>query len=200
MKVKTRWSGFPGGPGYTVMHFRDFSDGDGSGAGVSQELATAAVARVHAFFTSIRVHLPSVVRIDVEPDVDVLEDSTGELMTSYGVTPLLQINGSATGTFSAPSGTVINWRTGGIRNGRKIRGRTFLVPLGASANGPDGNISPATRSAIQTSAAALADPASTPDLGVYARPTVKGAEDGVWSVVTSTSVPSPLAILTSRRD
>jgi len=195
-----KWTGFNGAPGYSVMHFRDFTAGDGAGGADTQPLAQGAAQRVYDFFFAIRSLLPAPVRLDVEPDVDVLEDTTGELLNSFGITPPAVISGTVAGTYSAASGAVVNWRTGGIRAGRKIRGRTFIVPIAASQYDAAGQLATASRTTLTTAAAALAAQTGSPDLGVWARPTAAGASDGKWSVVTGSNVPSIAAILRSRRD
>lgn len=200
LRVKTRWSGFNGGPGYTVMHFRDFGVDGTNGADATTAQADAAAQRVLTFFDNIKTHIASTVRLDIESDVDLIEDTNGELISSFGIPTKPQLVGLAAGNYSAASGAVVNWKTAGIRNSRKIRGRTFVVPLGGSAMGPDGALSVTARNAIAAAATTLAGAAGSPDLGIYARPTAKGATDGKWSAVTASAVPSMAAILTSRRD
>lgn len=200
MRVKARWSGFSGAPGYTVLHFRDFGAGDGGGGSVSLASATAAAGRVRQFFDSIKAMLPASVDINVESEVDVLEDTTGELVNSLNVPTVAQVDGLSTGPYSAASGAVVNWRTGGIRNGRRIRGRSFIVPIVGSYFTTSGALAGSAAGDIQTAAAALANSTSSPDLMVYARPTSKGASDGTAAVVTGTNVPSFAAVLRSRRD
>jgi hypothetical protein len=155
---------------------------------------------VHTFFTAIRSAIPGVVKIDVEPEVDLLESTDGTLVDSYGIAAPAQVVGSSATTFASASGGVVNWRTTGIRNGRRVRGRTFLVPLAAAAQGPDGNMGAAMRTTIETAARALADISGTPDLVVFARPTGPGAIDGAVHVVSGVNVPAKMAILSSRRD
>jgi len=199
-RVKSRWTGFSGAPGYSVMHFRDFNTPDpGAGDGTVED-ATAAVQRVQQFFSALAVAIPDEVSIDVEREVDVIDDSTGELVNSLQSTQGGIIDGTAGGSYLAPAGAVVNWRTGGIRNGRRIRGRTFLVPLAASNFNAQGQLIPAVQNVIQTAASALAANTGSPDLFVFARPTAPAASDGTSSVVTGATVPQMAAILRSRRD
>jgi hypothetical protein len=192
-RVKARWSGFTGAPGYSVLHFREFGEPSGTEA-------AAAVGRVRLFFDDIKTWLPAAVSVLVEPEVEVIEDTTGELMDSLSVTPVLAVPGLASGNFSAATGAVVNWRTSGIRNGRRVRGRTFLVPLAAAAFSTGGQLSTSSVNQIVTAATKLSDGTLGPDLMVYGRPTNAAAADGVAFVVSSVSVPATGAILTSRRD
>lgn len=197
MRVTARWSGFSGAPGFTVMHFRDFdTEGD-----VTQAQADSAVNRVGGFFNAISTALPSAVTVSISGDVEILEDSTGTLVDSVTAAGIpLPVQGGATGNVAGPAGAVVNWRTGSIRNGRRIRGRTFLVPLATSVYAEDGTLSPGVQSTIQTAATALVASTGTPDLGVYARPSGPAAADGQWVVATGANVPDMVAVLRSRRD
>lgn len=200
LRVKWKWTGFSGAPGYTVMHFRDFDGPDGGGSELDGAAAARAVQSTWTFFDSIKSLLPNTVRLNVEPDIDRLEDTTGKLNNSFNV-GIAEIAGTAAATgYSASSGAVINWRTNGIRNSRKIRGRTFLVPLSGVAYDVDGDLKSTARTTLQTASDILAFNPSSPDLGVYARPTAKGASDGAWYRISGNNVPSMIAVLRSRRD
>lgn len=200
LRVKTRWSGFTGAPGYTVTHFRDFDGGTAGSDSFSTAQAQEAAHKMQVFFTAIRSLLPSAVRIDVEPEVDVLEATSGKLVDSISVAPELQVSGAATQNYAAAVGSVINWRTNGIREGRRVRGRTFLVPLSAIAFAPTGNLLTTAQTTIADAATVLRSSAGSPDLGVYARPSAPGVEDGAWFYASGSNVPTMGAVLRSRRD
>jgi len=94
----------------------------------------------------------------------------------------------------------VNWRTNQIRNGRRVRGRSFLVPLAGSAFEGNGTLSASTLTSLKSAADTLRTAAGTTQLGVYARPTTKDATDGLWAQVTANTVPDMGAVLRSRRD
>jgi hypothetical protein len=200
IRIKTRWSGFTGAPGFTVMHFRDFSTGEAGDP--TQATAQAAADRVFSFFNPLKAQLPSVVRLTIEPDAELLEETTGELLDVMSVTQSGTLNGAASTTagYSAASGAVVNWRTNVVRNGRRIRGRTFLVPLTSTAYDTAGTLSSLAIPDIQAGINAITNTSGSPDLGVWARPSAPGAADGNWAVVSSGSVPDMAAVLRSRRD
>lgn len=200
LRVRSEWSGFSGAPGFTNFFFRDFTAGTPGGDDFDTAAAQAATAKTFQFWDGIQNLLPTVVRIDVDSQVDVIESTSGDLVNSFSPLPEAPVAGDAAGPYSGASGAVINWRTAGIRNSRRIRGRTFIVPLSNGAYGSDGQLTPATRGTLQTAANALASSNGFPDLGVFARPSSSTVEDGDWSVVTSASVPALAAILRSRRD
>lgn len=199
-RVKMNWTGFPGAPGLSVFHFRDFDTEPG--AGLSEAGAQAATARVDTFITAVVPYLPQGVMLRSDTEVEVIEETTGQLEDTYSVTPAAAKTGamSTANGFSAPSGAVINWRTQGVRNGRRIRGRTFLVPLGSGSYQADGTLSTAAVAGLAAAANALVESSGSPDLGVYARPSGPGASDGNWVVASSATVPDMAAVLRSRRD
>lgn len=199
-RVKARWSGFTGAPGYSIFHFRDFAAGGSSSAPIDAAAAALAVTRVRTFFTAVAGLLPARVNILVEAEVEVVEDTTGALVTSFTTPATTSVQGTSNAVFSAAVGAVINWRTNGIRKRRRVRGRTFLVPLSAGAFADTGQMTSAAVATLTTAANALADQTTGIDLFVYGRPTVTGAEDGVAYVVSSAQVPAMGAVLTSRRD
>lgn len=200
LRVVTKWEGFNGAPGYTNLFFRDFGVGGVDGGDPTAEAAQSAVERVRDFWDGIKVVFPNEVRLQIQSDVDLLEDTNGQLQDSFGVDGGAPITGTNATNFSGPVGAVINWKTAGIREGRRIRGRTFLVPLAHNCFGEGGSVNAQDAGFLANAAATLAAPGGTPDLGIWARPTAKGASDGKWAPVTSSNVPTLAAVLRSRRD
>lgn len=199
-RVKARWSGFSGAPGYSIFHFRDFNTPDpGNGDGTTED-ATAAVARVTTFFATLTAAIPDAVVVTVETEVDVIDDASGELVNSLQATGGGAVQMESGGSYLAPAGAVVNWRTAGIRKGRRIRGRTFLVPLASSNFNSAGVLIPTAQNVIQTAANNLASQTGSPDLAIFARPSSSALSDGTSAVVTGASVPSIAAVLRSRRD
>lgn len=199
-RVVTNWQGFQGAPGYTNLFFRNIISDGAPGSLDERGSALLAQDRVHDFFSSVAGVLPDEVRLKVETTVDVLEDSTGELTGSFNAENLPIISGVNDAGYSAASGAVISWQTATIRKGRRIRGRTFLVPLsGASFTGA-GRIGPNSVENIQQAANALVNPAGLNTFGVWARPSAKGASDGVWAPARAARTSDLPAVLRSRRD
>lgn len=197
LKVKVRWAGFTGSPGWSNFFFRDFS---GTGEPTSDQ-AAPAVARVNTFFTAIKDRFTPNVNWTIQPDVEVVQETNGNLVDIFNTTATAPIVGSNTIlTYAAPAGVVVTWRTGIVRNGRRVRGRTFLVPTSSACFQADGSIETASLSIFQNAANALCNSTGSPDLGVWARPSAPGANDGSWSLVNSATVPDMAAILRSRRD
>lgn len=197
IRVKARWQGFQGAPGYTIFHMRDFAAAEPTVAE-----ADAAITRVKAFFTGIAPYLPAVVQVQVENDIEVIEETTGDLVNILSAASTSAVTGGAASgsPYAAPVGAVVTWRTTVVRNNRRIRGRSFLVPLSSTAFENNGTLVSTALTVINNAATALINPAGAPDLGVWARPTVPGANDGLWAAVSSFSVPDMGSVLRSRRD
>lgn len=196
-RIKARWT-IPGaGTAYSILHFR------GAGIGeIDDADADAATMQTYAFFNSIKAYLPGVVKIDVLSDVEVIDDATGTMTDVRLSTTREQVVGGsgASATWSAPSGACVTWNTGGVRNGRRVRGRTFVVPLATMAYGSDGTLDSTPLSTMQAAATLLAQPFSNRQLVVFARPTAPGAGDGLSVPVTSARITDQAAILKSRRN
>lgn len=190
-RVKARWSGFTGSPGYSIFHF-DIST-------TPNPTDAAAVANeVRTFFNALATRLPAVVRIQVETAVEVIDEPTGQLTDVVTIPAVTVVAGTASGAFAASTGACVVWTTGGVRNGRRVMGRTFLVPLAASAYDVDGTLGAPAQTDIVTAANALVGDM----LGfvVYGRPSSSTAADGDSYVITGTRVADKTAVLRSRRD
>jgi hypothetical protein len=200
LRVKMRWSGINGGNGYSVFHFEDFGSGpDGWDPGPTD--AANVVAKVDTFAQGILGVLPAGVTLQVLGDVDEITETTGALVDLHSVTaPAARTPSHSAGPYSAPTGAVISWRTGVVHRGRRIRGRTFLVPCIGAAFENNGTLTSTAINTITTAANALmTNGAATGDLAVYARPSAPGATDGMAGIVSGFSVPDMGAVLRSRR-
>jgi hypothetical protein len=189
-KTTAKWSGFNGAPGYTNFYFQ------GTGDGAS---AQAAADKAHGFFDRVKAIIPTGVTIHVEEEVELVDEVTGMMESVQNVTMPPEVPGMGGANYSGASGACITWLTGGVRNGRRVRGRTFLVPLHVGSYDTDGTLGSITSGIIRDAAAYLADPAG-PQLIVWSRPSVSGAADGIGNWVTSYRVVDKAAVLTSRRD
>lgn len=205
LRFKVEWTGFTGAPGYTNLFF------GGTGDFYVPEDMTQAVTKIDAFLNALNSRLPSTATTKLNHTVETIRVADGAL-TDFDTAPSFsRANGTGTGNYSAASGACVSWYTDGIRNNRRVRGRTFLVPLAGSALAANGTLDDAAVGALQTAANDLITPtASGARLYVYARPTpIKDATgkptgeynaDGVAFPVVSARIPDKVAILRSRRD
>jgi hypothetical protein len=200
MRVKARWT-IPGaGTAYSVFHFSAVSGSDPVGTEANQ-----AAEKTRTFFDAVKGLLPGVVMIDVQKEVEILDVESGNLFEVINATDQLQVVGGASvGTaWSAPSGACITWGTSGLRTlsskPRRVRGRTFLVPLTTTSYDSNGNLSATALTTINTAATNLRTPGTLSQLVIFGRPGVGGSPAGVVHTVTSSRITDQSAILRSRR-
>lgn len=189
-RVTARWTGFQGAPGYSVFHFM-------AGGGLISD-AQSSATRVADAFEYLKANLPDTVTVSIEPEVQEIDESTGMVTGFQNITPPSPVNGTGDGNYSAASGAVVNWRTGDLRFGRRIRGRTFLVPLVGASYDSAGTLSTATLTNVNLFADELVGGDLDSELVVWSRP--RDGSGGVAATVTQATVPDMAAVLRSRRD
>lgn len=188
--MTARWTGFQGAPGYSNFFFA------GGGGLISD--AQQVAERVATAFDALDRRIPLGVRIEVENEVAIIDSDTGEMQGFQRVSDIPAHVGSQGGGYSAASGAVINWRTDDVRFGRRIRGRTFLVPLSGFSYEEDGTLTGPTIEDVEEFGSALTGFDFDSEFGVWSRP--RDGSGGVFATVTSYSVPDMSAVLRSRRD
>lgn len=206
-RVKIVWNGFQGGPGLTVLHF-----GTADLSTFGQAEAQDAVTKCDAFIQAIKSYIPYQSTLQTMPDVEALEVGTGSLQSIYSTTPAAATlsTGSLGTKFTAASGAVVTWKTNTIKNRRRMRGRTFLVPMSINIVEQNGTLDPTFITALNTAANNLRVSGPTTRLYVYARPkkdfTIPGTDvsytfsGGKAGEVIGHSIPDKAAVLRSRRD
>lgn len=196
LRSKIRWT-IPGaGTAYTVLHF-----------GMKHaEPATVADAdeilnRVDIYCSALRPLLSPAISIQALNEIEVIDEATGSLDDVLsGAVKTTKIGSNASTNWAAPVGAVITWNTATVHNSRRIRGRSFVVPLASSQYDTDGTLTSSCTGALDSAATALRTGGTLTELIVWVRPTVAGGgADGTGGVVTSHRVPDMGAILRSRR-
>lgn len=190
LRVQVRWTGFSGAPGYTALHFA-------GGGGLITD-AQQVAERVDSALAQLSPVVAAGVDFAVDTEVARLDSDSGEMLEVLGVTGMSGRTGSATGPYSAASGAVINWRTNDVRFGRRIRGRSFIVPLGNTAYDSQGTLAGPTLASLGSFASEIVGGDFDSEFGVWSRP--KDGTGGVFATVTSYNVPDMAAVLRSRRD
>lgn len=191
LRYRFHWSGASIGSGTSALYC--------DGAGSAQAFATAC----QTFLTAATKKssngdvIPLGISISSDNVVDQLEATTGKLTGQSSVTPGTTVTGTGGQGYSAASGACITWNTGDFHNGRRIRGRFFIVPLAGVGLDNNGTLDDTYRTAIINAANALIT--SAVSLVVWHRPTTKGGSDGGSHFVQSPHVTDKVAILTSRR-
>lgn len=200
LRITARWTGFLGAPGYSNFHFTtDAGFWDGGILGDSaQAAADDAAERVGGALTRLGSILPSGVKIVLETEADVLNSDTGETIGSIEVDAYSATGSGTAGGYSAASGAVVNWRTNDFRFGRRIRGRSFIVPLAGSAYEADGTLTSSAITSLRGFGDQIVSGGSDPQFGVWSRP--RNGTGGVFATATSATVPDMAAVLRSRRN
>jgi hypothetical protein len=200
-KVTATWTGFTGAPGYTNLFFEH--------ADPPSTMVQNAVDNARELFNSCRNALPTIVTITVSPTVELIEDTDGELsdVLTAGAPPVA-VTGTDATAYAAPSGLAITWLSPGVYRGNRVRGRSFLVPLGGGSYQSDGSLATGLNGAITTHAEAFIA-AAGPTFGVWCRPQDAHknhagddvpASVGKFFEVTASRVQDKVAVLRSRRD
>jgi hypothetical protein len=149
---------------------------------------------VRAFFDQIKGIFPDDVTISFPAEVKLLS-LAGALLGINPVTPPLNVTGINTSAFMAAAGVRIDWRTGAIVAGRRLTGRTFLVPTGSTVFDTVGRVTAGNVTAVQTAGNTLQTSLTgSGDLTVWSR------THAVQHNVVSNSVPTKGSVLRGRRD
>jgi hypothetical protein len=189
-RLNAAWQNFPGAPGVTTFYF----------AGAPTQ---AEVDGVRAFFLALVAILPTGLTIQVPSTGDSIDETDGSITGTWsvGTTPAV-VTGTAAGTYAGMAGAVVHWLTGGVVNSRRVRGRSFLVPLIGSAFDAVGSLSATTITTLTNAANALL--AATDTMAVWARPFDGTVADpnpraGSSHFITSIRIPDLAVALRSRR-
>lgn len=190
--IQTITRGFPGAPGYTSHCFaQNPVDSDAQ--------PDAQAAAVRAFWGNLIGQFPTPWTFQVQAEAKMHDEVTGELL-EYVTLPSAStgvISGTGGSDFGAGvAGACISWSTNTIGTTRRIRGRTFLVPLKAAAYDSTGTLTTASIDAIMSATTTL-DFVTSHGFGIWRRP-VAGA-GGKFGIQTGTHVTDRAAYLRTRR-
>lgn len=199
-RIQANLAGWTGGPGVSTFYWQ-FHEGE--------EIADAgqAATDLRGMYNALKDYIVSGVTINIEPTVDLVEHTTGELVGRFSITPPAGVAGSA-GTSASNRATMLKTRflTSQIRAGRLMRGGVFIGPIGSAAMDTSGQIPTTTINAVS---AAFAPILAWPDPGllVWGRPIpfdpgppMQDAREGAIGYVTSVSCAPRPGTLRSRRD
>lgn len=197
-RQRVEWNGLRGGAGVSTFFFTD---------------AAAHQAALHALYVTMSDFIGGGPVFRIEPGGDTIESTTGALTGAWTGTVTGDIPTGTGGSYAPPSGFMVRWDTGGITGGRRLKGRTFFVPiLTGSINGTGGIVVPdriRMQNAVTTFVAAvpanlkvfqrprLARPAFTDGSGKLHKAIT--ARVGGFDAVTDGIVPDEIVVLRSRR-
>lgn len=179
------WSGGRIGNGASVFHFAATS---------SPSVAQGAVSAIHAFFNTIRTLIPSGITITDPLEVRVL-DAGGTLVQVIPVNPQSPVLGSGTGAWQNGAGGMIRWSTASVVGGRRLLGRTYIVPMRSTAF-TAGNMDPAASATLSVAGTDLISAMA----GVSAPLQVWSRKNAVVAPVIAATVPARPSGLRTRND
>lgn len=125
-KITALWTGLSGLPGTTTMYF------DASALELGDLLTGLDLfwSRICSGFGTSSQGLRTGLTITLESDVPVVESSTGEIVGFQTISELHQYHGNGTAEPLPPATqALIEWQTGSVVAGRRLRGRTFIGGL-----------------------------------------------------------------------
>lgn len=174
----------PGSAGkVSVFHFGDIP------SVASQRLALSD------FLTDVATVITDVTSYAIRTEGREFDPETGTLTGTWTENTSYAASGGATSEPVADATQVlVRWQTNRIRNGRYVRGRTFIPGLGVDKL-LGGNIASGTRTVIGNAATDLAN--AGVELQVWSRP--QGSTLGVGSAVLAGSVWAEASVLRRRR-
>lgn len=185
------WTGWSGAPGYSTF-FADATDAPQGHADQVFNLLGTALSDVGG----VTNYLPNGVKLTFGSVMDRVDAGTNDLIGTAAVTPPSTITGVGGNLYSAASGACITWRTALFVQGRRVVGRTFLIPLNGSAYGDDGTLGADFLTKARSAAATyIAAAVSTPVVMMRATPTHPG---GAAPIIAG-SITDQAAVLRSRR-
>jgi hypothetical protein len=153
-------------------------------------------ASLNTFFDAIKTFLPLGTSQSYSISGDLIDVATGELSGTWTDGAGWTVTSSTNQPYVGGTGVRVVWATGGINNGRRVRGSTFLCPMNSGHFTADGNISSANAATIATAANAIVS-ASGHEMHIYSRPAA--GRPGMSSAVISASVPVEASWLRTRR-
>lgn len=183
-RIPVSWQSWPGAPGVSVFYT------------FGGNLASNTAA-IRSYFDAIKALLPTGLTIQVPGGGDTINDADGKINGAWtaGATPAV-VTATGAGAYAGNAGAVQHWLTSTVVNSRRVRGRTFIVPLVATAYDTAGSITAAALTTLNTAAAGLLTAAGS-DMRVWHRPT--SFSQGSSAPVTGQSMPDLAVSLRSRR-
>lgn len=196
-RVRARWDYGTGAPGLSTFYF--LSTG---GSPNATDAATVA-GRVRGAFDVAKTILTTTTNVTVSPQVDLIADTSGDLLGGFSITPPAGVTGTVAGPTGPTSAMVgIKLLTNDIVNNRRVQGRSFFGPIaGTLTNFPTPQAGVGTAiSAFITALITASPPAAVAPLVVWSRPKVSPALFGSFHQVTAAVGAPGFFVLRSRRD
>jgi len=181
-RVRIAITGGPGGNGVTTLYFKE---------------GPVAQPAVVDFAEGLANDLPNDCQLLVSNFGDTINQETGEIVGTWTGGTTTAFVGLQSGAWTAGVGFRVQWRTAGIVAGRRVVGKSFLVPKASSCFDTSGAPTTTSLGGTGTIAQALID--DTPgNMVVWSRPS--GSRLGSIHNVVEPFVPPQGAFLRTRRE
>ena len=170
------------GPGVTTFYWN--------------EADTGFQPKVIAFFNAVKNVVAVGVTWTIPASGDLIDVATGEITGAWVDGTSSSVASAQAGNYAAGVGARIAWQTSGIRNGRRVRGSTFIVPVTVAGYDAGGTLATSVIDACNTAAGTLFTAGAT-GLRIWSRPGPSGA--GQANTVLNGSCPDRVSWLRTRR-
>lgn len=182
LRVRCTWNGAVPGGGVSTFYTDDTVGLD--------------VSSLKTFFTALAPQLPSELTINIPNGCDTIDMASGRLTGHVALSGGGNVAGSGNSAYSAGVGAFVNWYTDFVRNGRLLRGRTFVAPLAQGYASVDGTLNDGVKSIIDAAALGLV---SHTLWQVYHRPPKGTFVGGTAHLITSAQTVDRVTALKTRR-
>lgn len=205
-QMQAEWTGWPGGPGLSTFHIVAIPDD--TVAPIPGALVNAGSV-LQGLFSGQPANIPNDVTIRMTGEAVTMDVATGQLISVASYTTPGSTTGSCTGTvWASPVGLQCTWLTGGIFGGRRLAGRTNIVPLcSVMEEGSPGSAAITAAAVAAASVVSGSQGAVDWKLAIWRRPWAGSPQQpgrppypGAYARVTGSIVRDKATILRSRRD
>lgn len=193
-RVRVVSSGYSGGPGLSQFFFLPVTGTEFDQAGIDK-----ACLDVRQLFLDCASVFATGWQAQVDTEVVIFDSASGDLTNVMAAASTAVVAGAGNAQGPAPAGACLRWLTGGIIKGRRLSGRTFLVPLASSAYEANGTLAPSPLITIRDAGTKLATAAGS-TLVVWHRPNGATGAAGSALPVNGAALTDKVAVLRSRRD
>lgn len=187
-RVRVQWNGLNALPGLSTFYYG---------------VASPNVSDLVTFFTAIKALFPTGLTWTIPSSGDEIDDATGALTGGWVGSGGGTVAATATSAgYPAGVGARLQWNTGVVYAGRRVKGGTFLAPLYGNAYESNGTLTTAAIATMQTAADAWV--ASGVAKGVWSRPVVdpdRPARNrpGLYAAISSCTIADRVTSLRTRR-
>ena len=194
LRTMARGTGLSSDPYFLSMHWNPAT------VGGSNTDATNALADFRTLWENCKTKIATGLTITYDPTVLAIEDTTGVLAGVFSATPVANTTTSG-GTAPLPYQTqgLIQWTTGTIINGRRLRGRTFVPAPDEGDNGTGGLPTSSYTSSIDAAIAGFMAAVAGTVPSIWHRPSSPGASDGSSGDVVTGDTSATWSVQRTRR-